>query len=70
MARGPKNAIPTPTSLPESDPGQKNEALPSPTMQDDHIILQRALKASMQIGSTQSPWNDALAIYIFSKKGH
>ena len=70
MARGPKNAIPTPTSLPESDPGQKKEALPSPTMQDDHIILERALKASMQIGSTQSPWNDALAIYIFSKKGH
>ena len=70
MAWDPKNAIPTPTSLPESDPGQKNEALPSPTMQDDHIILQRALKASMQIGSTQSPWNDALAIYIFSKKGH
>ena len=70
MARGPKNAIPTPTSLPEFDPGQKKEALPSPTMQDDHIILERALKASMQIGSTQSPWNDALAIYIFSKKGH
>ena len=70
MAGGPKNAIPTPTSLPESDPGQKKEALPSPTMQDDHIILERALKASMQIGSTQSPWNDALAIYIFSKKGH
>lgn len=70
MAWDPKNAIPTPTSLLESDPGQKKEALPSPTMQDDHIILERALKASMQIGSTQSPWNDALAIYIFSKKGH